>query len=160
MREVGEKGEQMCLLYRMLQINHQRANKRDGPLLPPMLCCAELFIILAAYSIIMRPDNNSFTTWASSCIPLVVTPVMILLLKYGKDSTDISQKYIEVVKHIRSSKVMTTVEIKFFRSLYPLDWKIGYGGNGFKLTKESIQTIFQDIIVGNLINLIVATKVG
>jgi hypothetical protein len=157
-REPGEKEGQLCFFYRMLQVHHRTSIEIAGPVLPPMICCAELIIIVAAYSIIMHADNKAVTIVSAMCVGLVATILLVFALMYAIESIEISQKYIEVVKHVQSTKVMTPAEVKIFRSLYPLDWKIGYGGNGFKLTKESIPTIFQDIIVGNLINLIVTTE--
>jgi ABC-type bacteriocin/lantibiotic exporter with double-glycine peptidase domain len=156
MEEPDEIGDKLCRFYRMLQIHHRVANELVGLILPPMMSCAELLIILTAYSIVIH--LNPVVTWIALWVMICATIILLFALRYAVISTEISQTYIEVVKHIEPPKALTKAQRKFFRSLYPLNWTVGFGGNGFRITKETIPTVFQDIIIANLINLIIGTK--
>jgi hypothetical protein len=119
-----------------------------------MVTVAELMIVIAAYYLIMYTSVNSMVTFLMVSIAIMSTTILVLALRFAQSSTTASQEFIQVSKYTR----ITIAEAKFFKSLYALEWKIGYGGNGFIVTKETVPTIFKDIIISNIINLIITSK--
>jgi hypothetical protein len=68
-----------------------------------------------------------------------------------------SGDFVKVVKQTRIHDIISAFDIKVFKSMRSLKWNVGYGGNGFTITSETIPTIFQDIILANIINLLLVS---
>jgi hypothetical protein len=146
----------LWILYRALQVHHQLANIVAEPILPSMIATAEFLIIVCAYSLIKsQPTDNPIIPLTAVSVGFIVTFNVIYGFRLNVKSTEGSEKCLAVVKEIEILELLSKDEKMVLKSMYSLKWKIGYGGNGFRVTRQSILTIFQDIIITNLINLII-----
>jgi hypothetical protein len=147
----------MSLLYRAMQVHHQLAYDAARPVLPSMVMIAESLIIGCAFTLIKaEPTENPVITWGALCVGVIATSVLTLALRLAVKATEVSGKYVEVKNHLEldPNKILSKYDRKLFNSYYSLKWKIGYSGIGFIITRETIPTVFQDIIIANVINLI------
>jgi hypothetical protein len=148
----------MCSLYRGIQLHHQLANNFAGPLLPFIITAAELLIIVCCYSFIKaEPTDNPLLYFVALCIGFLAAAILIIGLRLSARNTKISADLVNVVKQIKIHDIISKFDRKVFKSMYSLKWNVGFGGNGFTITRETIPTIFQDIILANIINLLLVS---
>lgn len=135
-------------MFRILQIHHQMAEDIAGPILPSIVVVAELLIVTTLYCLIrLYSSIHLFLLFALLSVSFFATVVLTLAIWLAVRTTEYSEKFIALGHSIQ----LTKGENLFLRSCHRLRWKIG---KTFVLTRDSLPTIYQDIIGAYTINLL------
>ena len=128
------------------------ASDTARPILPAMITVGEIMIITTLYCFIrLYSSVQIFVLCTLFCVGFFATVVLTLGIWSGLRATEYSEKYIALANSVQ----MTKEEKIFFISCSPLRWRIG---NTFLLCRDSLPTIFKDIIVGFSIQLLITFK--
>ena len=151
-RKGGIRPRRLELLFRIVQIHQGLAEEAVDHILPSIIITAEVLIITTLYCLIhLYAKLPLFLLCLLVCVSLVASVVLIFGVLFAVRETEYSEKYIALGRSIRLEKS----EQLFLRSCRPLQWKIG---STFVLSRGSLLTIYQDIIVTCTINLLLTFK--
>ena len=140
------------LLFRSLQVHHKFAEDAFDAILPSTVIVAEVLIVTTLYCLIrLYSSLHFFLLCLLLCISLFTTVLLTLGIWLAVQATEYSEKYIELGR----SRQPTKSEDVFLRSCRKFKWKIG---NTFVLSRDSLPTIYRDIIVTYTINLLLTFK--
>lgn len=135
-------------MFRILQIHQVLSEEAVAAVLPSIVITAEILIITTLYCLIhLYSKLPVFLLCLLLCVSLVASVVLTLAVWLAVRQTEYSEKYIALRRSVR----LTKGEQSFLRSCRQLKWKIG---NTFVLSRDSLSTIYQDIIVTGTINLL------
>jgi hypothetical protein len=152
MDKVGFKKQQIRVLYRAHSILHTLANAVLEPIFRISVPTTETVIILSVYAIVrfhavMHPlILFAFVTTGI----LACSSVLKLAIQLAVDSTTCSQDIAAL--GMKSGRVLTKEDQRFFRSCRPLEWRIG---DAFTLRTDTFRRIMHDIIIQAVINLLI-----
>ena len=148
------KSRQTELLFRILQIHHKMAEDFIAPISPSTIVVAELLIITTLYCLIhLYSSIHFFLLVALFCVSIFTMVVLTLAIWLAARATECSQKYIDLGHSVQLS--ISKSEHLFLRSCYSIRFKIG---DTFFLSRDSLATIYQDIIVAYTINLLLTFR--
>ena len=138
----------------MLQIHHAMSDEILEPfLLAPQIAMSEIMIVASLYSLLrLYSSMRLFVTVGVFSIGTVCATVLTIETWLAARETESSEKYIATAATHPVNKIEIAKKL-FLRSCYPLKRKVG---GTFVLSKHSIPAIFQDIVISNLINLLIA----
>jgi len=141
------------LMYRASQLMHRWSMDVFKHLVPVLFIGAEFMIIMAMFACIrLGFSKQIILAILAFAIAVILFCVLMFALVLSSGITKGSAGYVDELVNAATS---TKANKRFLISCPPLELRIG---STFTVTQQTFPTILQDVLIGNIINLLVTFK--
>jgi len=140
------------LMYRACQVMHIWSMEVFELLVPALLMAVEFVVVVFLFVAIRVGFSNEFAiALFSTLAAMIIFYALASLMLLGTNVTDVTTSTLKVLE----TGSLTKLEYTIMASCPSLKVKVG---STFTITKDTLSTIFQGVIIDSLINLLVTFK--